>query len=43
MATTERYAYLGDDPVKSAADRTSKSIAGWLGSARPRLGLSQRR
>lgn len=30
VATTERYAHLGDDPVKSAADRTAKSIAGWL-------------
>ena len=30
VATTERYAHLGDDPVKRAADRTAKSIAGWL-------------
>jgi integrase len=29
-STTERYAHLGDDPVKRAADRTAKSIAGWL-------------
>jgi integrase len=35
VATTERYAHLGDDPVKSAADRTSKSIAGWLGHGEP--------
>ncbi len=27
VATTERYAHLGDDPVKSAADRTSSAIA----------------
>ena len=33
VATTERYAHLGDDPVKRAADRTSKRIAGWLGKA----------
>lgn len=30
VATTERYAHLGDDPVKRAADRTADSIAGWL-------------
>jgi integrase len=30
IATTERYAHLGDDPVKRAADRTAESIAGWL-------------
>jgi len=30
VATTERYAHLGDDPVKRAADRTSESIAAWL-------------
>ncbi len=30
VATTERYAHLGDDPVKRAADRTAESIAGWL-------------
>jgi integrase len=30
VATTERYAHLGDDPVKRAADRTSADIAGWL-------------
>ena len=34
VATTERYAHLGDDPVKRAANRTSESIAGWL-SATP--------
>jgi Site-specific recombinase XerD len=33
VATTERYAHLGDDPVKRAADRTAESIAGWLGNA----------
>jgi integrase len=31
VATTERYAHLGDDPVKRAANRTAKSIATWLG------------
>lgn len=30
LATTERYAHLGDDPVKRAADRTASDIAGWL-------------
>lgn len=30
VATTERYAHLGDDPVKRAAERTSSSIASWL-------------
>ena len=30
IATTERYAHLGDDPVRRAADRTSTEIAGWL-------------
>jgi len=40
VATTERYAHLGDDPVKSAANRTSKAIAGWLGNSQPRRGRS---
>ena len=31
VATTERYAHLSDDPVKSAADKASADIAGWLG------------
>lgn len=31
-STTERYAHLGDDPVKRAADRTANTIAGWLAS-----------
>ena len=31
IATTERYAHLGDDPVKAAADRASGGIAAWLG------------
>ncbi|HEY3287035.1 MAG TPA: tyrosine-type recombinase/integrase [Gemmatimonadaceae bacterium] len=30
VATTERYAHLGNDPVKRAADKTSDDIAGWL-------------
>ncbi len=30
VATTERYAHLGDDPVKRAADRAASSIATWL-------------
>lgn len=29
-STTERYAHLGDDPVRRAADRAAGSIAGWL-------------
>jgi|ERR1035437_8470645 integrase len=33
VATTERYAHLGDDPAKRAADRTAASIAGWLDGA----------
>lgn len=33
VSTTERYAHLGDDPVKRAADTASASIAGWLGVA----------
>jgi integrase len=33
VATTERYAHLGDDPVKRAADRASNDIAGWLSQA----------
>ncbi|HYM60754.1 MAG TPA: site-specific integrase, partial [Thermoanaerobaculia bacterium] len=35
VATTERYAHLGDDPVKRAADKTSDDIAGWLKGAKP--------
>lgn len=27
VATTERYAHLGDDSVRAAADRTSQTIA----------------
>lgn len=30
VATTERYAHLGDDPVKRAAERAAGNIAGWL-------------
>ncbi len=30
VASTERYAHLGDDPVKSAADRAAADIAAWL-------------
>ncbi|MGH8437029.1 MAG: site-specific integrase, partial [Pseudomonas sp.] len=30
ISTTQRYAHLGDDPVKSSADRASEAIAGWL-------------
>lgn len=29
-STTERYAHLGDDPVRRAADKAALSIAGWL-------------
>lgn len=31
VATTERYAHLGDDPVKRAANRAGSEIADWLG------------
>ena len=31
VKTTQRYAHLGDDPVKASADRTSSTIASWLG------------
>ena len=31
-ATTERYAHLGDDPVKDAAERTGESIQQWMTS-----------
>jgi integrase len=31
IATTERYAHLGDDPVKRATDKASDAIASWLG------------
>ena len=31
--TTQRYAHLGDDPVKAAADRTAGAIAAWLRGA----------
>lgn len=34
VATTERYAHLGDDPVKRAADRAGSDIAGWLGGGK---------
>jgi integrase len=30
ISTTERYAHLGDDPVKRAADKASGDIAEWL-------------
>ena len=30
VATTERYAHLGDDPVRAAADRTSQTISALL-------------
>lgn len=31
IATTERYAHLGDDPVRRAADRAASAISDWLG------------
>jgi integrase len=34
IATTQRYAHLGDDPVKCAADRTSQAIAALLDGKR---------
>src|SRR6185503_14899211 len=33
VATTERYAHLGADPVKRVADRTAGDIAGWMRGA----------
>ena len=33
VATTERYAHLGDDPVKRAAQQVGRSIAGWLAAS----------
>lgn len=33
VATTERYAHLGDDPVRRAADRTARDIASWMRKA----------
>jgi len=33
IATTERYAHLGDDPVRSAANRTASTVASWMGLA----------
>ena len=35
VATTERYAHLGDDPVKRAAERASGAIASWLSGPIP--------
>lgn len=31
VATTERYAHLGDDPVKRVANQTSADISEWMG------------
>ena len=36
VATTERYAHLGDDPVRRAVDRTASDISAWLDSAPPK-------
>ena len=33
VASTERYAHLGDDPVKRAADRAAADIASWLANS----------
>ncbi|MGQ0640961.1 MAG: tyrosine-type recombinase/integrase [Gemmatimonadaceae bacterium] len=33
VATTERYAHLGDDPVRRAADRAAHDIAHWMRKA----------
>lgn len=33
ISTTQRYAHLGDDPVKAAVDRTAGSIAAMLEGA----------
>jgi integrase len=40
-STTERYAHLGDDPVKRAADRAASSIAGWLAGLAPGIATSR--
>ncbi|MHB0978148.1 MAG: tyrosine-type recombinase/integrase [Minisyncoccota bacterium] len=32
VATAERYAHLGNDPVKRVANQTSEKIADWLGA-----------
>ena len=32
VSTTERYAHLGDDPVKRAANRAAGDIAEWMGT-----------
>jgi integrase len=37
VATTERYAHLGDDPLKRAADRASGDIARWLADDGPAM------
>jgi integrase len=43
VATTERYAHLGDDPVKRAANDTARSIAGWLsGTGGREVGITGR-
>lgn len=34
VSTTERYAHLGDDPVKRAAESASREIEGWLNGSR---------
>jgi integrase len=30
IKTTQKYAHLGDDPVKAAADRTAQTVNAWL-------------
>jgi len=40
LATTERYAHLGDDPVKAAAMKTSATIAAWLSPSQDSSSLS---
>jgi integrase len=41
-STTERYAHLGDDPVRRAVERTGTSIAEWLGH-KPARGKERRK
>lgn len=35
VTTTQRYAHLGDDPARNAADRASGTIASWLSGRGP--------
>ncbi|MGI8546698.1 MAG: tyrosine-type recombinase/integrase [Gemmatimonadaceae bacterium] len=43
ISTTQRYAHLGDDPVKAAAERTAGSIAAMLEGKETRITAIRRR